>query len=282
MNNLKPSDCRLCGGTNLSSVFTYDAPPRGEIRFAFASSGPYRREIYRCVRCGHLVSVHTMDDQALYTGDYVSANYGDDGIRRAFDRIKTLEPALSDNVGRVRRIVEYVAAQDAGPERERRRPSVLDVGSGLCVFLDRMKAVGWHGTALDPDARAVRHAREYVGVDAVCGDFMTVDPFGPFDLLSFNKVLEHVRDPVAMLARSHFFLRAGGFVYVEVPDGEEASAHGPEREEFAIDHPHIFSATSLTLLATRAGFTVRRLERLREPSMKYTLFAFLAKREEKP
>jgi hypothetical protein len=50
---------------------------------------------------------------------------------------------------------------------------------------------------------------------------------------------------------------------------------GPEREEFFVDHWHVFSATSLTVLARRAGLWLQRLERLREPSGKYTLQAFL-------
>jgi hypothetical protein len=60
-----------------------------------------------------------------------------------------------------------------------------------------------------------------------------------------------------------------------VPDGEAAVHEGPGREEFFIEHHHIFSAVSLALLAARAGFNVQVIERLREPSRKYTLRAFL-------
>ncbi len=94
--------------------------------------------------------------------------------------------------------------------------------------------------------------------------------------MTFNKVLEHVADPVAMLARARAFHgRADGVVYVEVPDGEAAAAEGPGREEFFIEHLHVFSAASLALLAVRAGFSLVRLERVREPSTKYTLAAFV-------
>jgi hypothetical protein len=44
---------------------------------------------------------------------------------------------------------------------------------------------------------------------------------------------------------------------------------------FFIDHHHIFSAVSLALLAARAGFNVQVIERLHEPSTKYTLRGFL-------
>jgi SAM-dependent methyltransferase len=138
-----------------------------------------------------------------------------------------------------------------------------------------MKAAGWEATALDPDERAVRHARETVGVNAVCGDFREVAPFGAYDLVTFNKVLEHLPRPVPVLARARDFLAPGGFVYVEVPDGDLASREGAGREEFFVDHWHAFSLASLALMAERAGFVVEAIERLREPSSKFTLRAFL-------
>ncbi len=219
--------------------------------------------------------MHSLHDGSLYTGDYVTANYGDEaGIRRTFDRINNLPPEQSDNVARVRRIGEFAAGHFAA---DRPRPwSVLDVGSGLCVFLHRMKQAGWACTALDPDPRSARHARETVGVQAVCGSFGEVEDLGTFDLITFNKVLEHVREPATLLARSGQHLAPGGFVYVELPDGEAAFADSPAREEFFIDHFHVFSLTSLAQLASRAGLQVRAIERLREPSGKYTLRAFLA------
>jgi hypothetical protein len=61
---------------------------------------------------------------------------------------------------------------------------------------------------------------------------------------------------------------------IELPDVASA-IDGPPREKFFIEHRHVFSATSIALLAGRAGFSVLAIERLREPSGKYTLRAFL-------
>ena len=76
----------LCGSREFSTVFTYDNPPSGEVRFDFGSA-PYAREIRRCANCGHFLSVHDIDMQALYSGQYVDATYGGNGLKRAFDRI---------------------------------------------------------------------------------------------------------------------------------------------------------------------------------------------------
>ena len=264
--------CPLCGHT-LDTRFVYREPPVGEVRFSRATGAPYNREIASCSVCGHFVSLHAIDLTSLYAGDYVNATYGpgDNPLKTAFDRVNGLDPARSDNVGRVRAIEEFATKMfGARPGR-----TVLDVGSGLCVFGWRMREAGWLATAIDPDARAARHASEVAGVRGICGDFMTLEAPGRFDLVAFNKVLEHVIDPVAMLARARACVSENGFVYVEVPDGEAAAEDGQEREEFFIDHWHMFSAASLSLLARRAGFQLIRLERLREPSTKFTLRAFL-------
>lgn len=255
-----------CGGDRFTSVHTYFAPPAGEV--AFASTGDkYRREIYRCSLCGHFISVFALPE-GFYGGEYVDATYGDaDGMRRTFDKIMNLPPERSDNVGRVARINAY-----AGPAAGR---TVLDVGSGLCVFLARMKQHGWQCTALDPDERAARHAREVAGVDAIAGSLPMTGK--SFDVITFNKVLEHVEDPIALLAHARAIVK--DFVYVELPDGEAAAREeGFHREEFFVEHFHVFSMASLARLAERAGFEVRVLERLREPSTKYTLRAFLKPR----
>jgi SAM-dependent methyltransferase len=260
----------LCGGTVFQNVFEYHAPPEGENRFPLPTGTVYDRRVVRCPACGHFLSLHDLDLRGLYQGAYVDSVYGGDRLRLAFDRVNALPPERSDNAGRVARILRFAAGL-ALPAS----PAVLDVGAGLAVFPRRMQQSGWRATALDPDPRAAAHARQVAGVEAICAGFLQAANLGRYHAVTFNKVLEHVPDPVAMLARAKECLAPGGFVYVEVPDGEAAAAHGPEREEFFIEHHHIFSAISFAILSTRAGFQVIELERLREPSGKYTLRAFL-------
>ncbi len=116
---------------------------------------------------------------------------------------------------------------------------------------------------------------ERVGVEALAGDFMGFTGEGKFDIVTFNKVLEHVEDPVAMLRHASAFLAPGGFVYLELPDGEMAAREGAGREEFFIEHLHVFSFMSITMLAERAGLTPLAVERLQEPSTKHTLRSFM-------
>jgi len=92
--------------------------------------------------------------------------------------------------------------------------------------------------------------------------------------------LQGVHPVPALLAHARALVHEHGFVYVELPDGEAASREeGYGREEFFVEHLNVFSVASFARLAERAGFEVGQLERLREPSTKYTLRAFLTPRK---
>lgn len=264
-----------CDGAHCAVRFEYREPPPGEVRFDLGGAG-YRRELRECGACKHLFSAHELPLDNLYSGPYVEATYGARGIGEQFRRINALDPSRSDNAGRVDLVHAFASRHLDGKGVPASPRTVLDVGSGLCVFLHRMKERGWEGTALDPDPRSAEHARNTVGVAAHCGDFFQAGGLGRFHLVSFNKVLEHVLDPVAMLAKAGDYLLPGGLAYIELPDGEGAARAGRDREEFFIDHWHAFSPASLAMLAARAGFDLLLSERLVEPSGKYTLRAFLA------
>ena len=270
MSGAQPTLQCPCDRQHLVEVFSYHEPPTGETKFDY---GPvYKRAYDRCNLCGHWFSRLDMDLPELYDAAYVDATYGE-RMRAAYDRIMALPPERSDNAARVARVVAFAKANLSG----KAAPRLLDVGSGLAVFPARMREAGWNCTALDPDVRASEHARVVAGVSAHTGDFLVVDrnQLGRFDAITFNKVLEHVDNPVGFLRAALPLLEPSGFVYVEVPDGETAAREGAGREEFFVEHIHVFSAASLAMTAARGGLNLVALGQLHEPSTKYTLFAFL-------
>lgn len=261
-----------CGSSKYKPAFEYDARPEGETAFDIGSQS-YQRGYVECCVCGHYRAVTEMDLGFMYDGAYVDQTYGDK-MRKTFEKIINLPPEKSDNEGRAR----YVLAQAEKHFGRTQDISLLDVGAGLSVFPWRMKKAGWQVTALDPDERTAAHARDVVGVEGIASDFFKVEAeqVGQFDVVSFNKVLEHVEDPVAMLKKAGDLLKPGGFVYVELPD-VAASIDGKGREEFFIEHFHAFSMASYVLTAEKAGFVCQAVERLVEPSTKYTLRGYMVK-----
>lgn len=264
----------ICGSKDFTLRFSHDKPAPGDKVF-FPIDENYKHEIHVCDYCGHHVAWNSFDQGVLYDGQYVQTTYGDK-LKATFEKIIQLPPEQSDNAGRVENILRFAEGYFGVGGKK----SVMDVGSGLCVFLYQMRKFrsDWQYLAVDPDPVQSAHARDVVGVEAVQADFMDLKGLdGKVDIITFNKVLEHVPDPLAMLAKSAEYLNKDGFVYVELPDATQAAKEGANRQEFFVEHLCAFSLPSIAILAERAGFVPVLVERLHEPSKKYTLRAFLKK-----
>lgn len=265
--------CRLCGSSRLEELAHLTTKPAGETDFGI-SPERYTRTLARCADCGVYLNLHHLFDERVYQGNYNQATYAERWLAR-YTHVRSLPPEQSDNKGRVRRIHHELESMGRIPAETK----VLDVGTGLCVFLAEMKDLGYRCFALDPDAFAVRHAVETVGVEAGwVGTTTAMEVPGRFDLITFNKVLEHVVDPGATLAAVRDWLYPGGRVYVELPDAEGARAEAGgllNRCEFFIEHLTIYTPSAVRMLAERAGMTCEEVHAIKDPSGKRTLWTFL-------
>lgn len=263
----------LCKGRYLERTFSYEIPPEGETRFDLNGQA-YRRHYERCQLCGHWFSRLYFDLSGLYSEGYVNSAYGgSEGLRRRFNAVMSLPPERSDNRHRVERVRSF--ARGIGLD-ESNALRLLDIGAGLGVFPAAMKSAGWQVTALETDLRTIDHLRSVVGITTFHQDLreLPVTAMPAFDVITFNKVLEHVEDPIGMLAAAKAFLLSSGFAYLEVPDTRAAEL-GSGREEFFVEHYHVFSPASLAKIVNDAGFNLLWLERLTEPSGKLSLIAMM-------
>ena len=216
----------------------------------------------------------------LYESEWVDATYGGiEGMAKRFDQVMALPPHKSDNAQRVHRVTRFAASRSSPDTTTPTSPKggrLLDVGAGIGVFPAAMRDAGWDVVAVEPDPRTVQMLTDRLGIKTEARDFLTLrrHDLGTFDAVTFNKVLEHVEDPVELLSHAREFLEPGGFCYVEVPD-TLAADEGPDRGEFNVAHHHVFSPASLVLLVERSGFNIRHVERLHEPSGKFSVYAFL-------
>jgi len=276
---LRPTLRCLCSGAFCQRAVEYTERPEGETPFQ-GEDDAYHRAYDACRVCGHFFAALTHDVTSFYEEGYVNATYGSlEGIREQFQKIVSHPPEQSDNHWRVRRVDGYWRRCGGVATKA---PRLLDVGCGLAVFPFRMRQAGWECTVIDPDQRAVDHAANDLGIKALTGDFSGVssEDLGRYDAITFNKVLEHIEDPVPLLEKAAEHLQPEGVVYVEVPDTRaQEDPLGFGREEFFIDHLHVFSAASLCHLVEMSGLRVSHLSRFREPSGKYTLAVFCSREQ---
>jgi 2-polyprenyl-3-methyl-5-hydroxy-6-metoxy-1,4-benzoquinol methylase len=150
----------------------------------------------------------------------------------------------------------------------------LDVG---CAIGDLGAALKAHGLArtvvgleLSPDAAVQAHER----LDQVIqGDVETTEvpfPDGYFDLVIYADVLEHLKNPWAVVASHRRLLRPGGTVVASLPNIGYFSTllmllrHEWRYQELGImDYTHLrfFTRSSLLDMFRQAGYTETRLYR---------------------
>lgn len=269
---LQKKNCLLCGSSETRLVGTIKTKPEKETEFGIPL-GKYTRNVFKCQTCKVYLNQHNMLPDSLYKANYNKATYSKK-FYDTYKRIMALPYDQSDNKHRVKRILQFIKEQGLDPGNVR----VLDVGSGLCVFLGELKKHGYHCVCIDPDTISIQHALEHVEVEeSHIGTLYDFQSAIPFDLIAFNKVLEHVRNPIAFLTIAKQFLSDQGKIYVELPDGDNALHNGNvvDQEEFYIEHFTIFNEASIKFLAEQAGLQCLEARNIHEPSGKYTVYAFM-------
>ncbi len=155
-------------------------------------------------------------------------------------------------------------------QRERRRLSlmyldgvspgrVLDVGCGDGARLARLRSLGWDVTGQEMDPEAALRARQTYGIHVHLGPLNEAEfKVGEFDAIIMNHVIEHVYDPVRLLADCNRLLRKGGTLVVVTPNAEScgherfgSSWRGLEPPR----HLYLFNQSTLLEVARRAGFS---------------------------
>jgi SAM-dependent methyltransferase len=258
-------------------VLVHSARDRFETALGISERG-YRRAWRPCEGCSVVQNVQRPDDERAL--DALAAAYYEidlgNNLRQKFERVMSMSPSESDNAGRVSRIKEFIERRTdpAGSQRQ-----LLDIGAGLGVFLARfLREAGdrWAGTAIEPDPKAADHLRSVGGFRVIEGKFTGEEPeLGEMDVITLNKVVEHLADPLKLIVATKAKLRpADGILYVEVPDALTISHRPPTDNILGALHKHLYSPRAIIFLIERAGLEVLRVGRVFEPSGKITLFGF--------
>ena len=169
--------------------------------------------------------------------------------------------------------------------RRRDSPSVLDVGCGDGVFLERMQRAGWRGLGIDPDPRAIERCCAR-GVQAIEGTLETLNAdVGPFDAITLSHVLEHVHDPCFDLSRARELLRSDGVLWLATPNLLAAGHADFGSLWLGLDPPRhlvVFTPQALAGALAAAGFRIVRRPAPAWSEFIYRISAHLAGRTGSP
>lgn len=135
---------------------------------------------------------------------------------------------------------------------------LLDIGCNIGLSLVVARERGWTPLGIELSPEAVRYGREQFGVDIIQTPIEEAGlPDGEFSAVVMYHTLEHVLEPVRLLAEAARILCPGGVLYVSVPNagGIQALLMRERWAWVSPDHAGYFNRNSLSRALTAAGFS---------------------------
>lgn len=243
---MSASPCKICGSTRRAVI-------RDTLRHGI------KRNVLLCGRCGF---VFLEPKKKGATGYYSGREY-----RKMYG--PTLKKASTP-----KEIFDiYFPFQDRIIKEFKHvlRPgmNVLDVGCSTGHLLAALKGKVKERVGVELNRDEAAFVRKTQGIKVYSEPIETVDiKEGPFDLITSARVLEHVDDPLIFLRALGRHLKPGGFIYLDVPNLDDAllsifAVEGYADRYFREPHLSYFSRTTLRRLLTKAGFagTIKTVQR---------------------
>jgi SAM-dependent methyltransferase len=229
--------CPACGSADVRSAFTV------EDCLIRAAAGEFTYSA--CVSCESVFADPQPDDGTLASA--YGPTYGNYSPHRGLIE-RMAEPILRREA---RRVVRAGASE----------LPLLEVGCGTGLFMQRLAAAGWRGpvTGVEyaPDVAAETARRTGFDVSAGTAEETPLD--GQYGAIVLRHVIEHLRDPHAVLVRLAAALHPRGVLYIATPDTTAWAARVFGRRWVGFDPPRhlvVFSSSALRGAVARAGLQV--------------------------
>lgn len=217
----------VCGAT---ASFTERNSPAGGLRLA------------QCRECSveHQVTETTAAEiDALYRGPYHAAIDRHPGCVPYYARYAHDRGIAALRLAKYREVLNGLFEQP--PFR------ALDVGAANGAWVDHLRGEGLDAVGVDPDPGMTREG-------IVLGNVGTLD--GPFSLVTYHDVLEHVVDPFAELCNARAKLRWGGAIVLDLPDVSTPKGW----HHYKAEHIWFFKPEPVARLLERARFMHERTD----------------------
>lgn len=147
-------------------------------------------------------------------------------------------------------------------EEWRLRNRWLDVGCGEGGLLRAASRAGWQVTGTEVAPRQVALLTEE-GLDVRLGELADSDlESASFDVVTLVEVVEHVRDPGALIPAASRLLRPGGALYLSTPNGRGLAARVVGLRWSAVspvEHLQLLSVRGLHTLLGDSGLSPLRV-----------------------
>ncbi|MDP8242564.1 MAG: class I SAM-dependent methyltransferase [Candidatus Hinthialibacter antarcticus] len=240
-------ECPLCGNA-----------AAGELLWKDHSTNWQRA---RCSSCG-MIAVSPMPTEAQINAIYTRESRSEDSVNRGYRR--QLMEALHASEDQLKTLNAYREATgwdgqfdwDAYEASLGETKRCLDVGCASGRTAATFQRLGWDAHGIDVDPQAIAVAQEH-GLEVSVAHLEQLELDKLFDFITLVDVIEHVRDPKALMQRASQLLKPGGAVYIKTPCADSLPHRlVGERWLESAEHVQFFSQRTLTKLVEEAGFKI--------------------------
>jgi len=230
--------CPVCGNFQVEQLHTQ--------RFVLEDDHPLSNgyQVVHCVACGFVYAdtVATQTDYDVFYAQF--SKYDDPGFSTGSGESEDDRARLEATAAI---LSQYFPCIDA---------RLIDIGCAGGGLLAALNNRGYRNlVGVDPSAACAQLVRSKTG-EAYTGWLTNLPPeIGTFDGVVLSHVLEHVLDVAGGLSALEPLLRAGGKVYIEVPDAARYANHVyAPFQDFNTEHINHFSRVCLDHAMACRGF----------------------------
>lgn len=229
MNDLqKINSCILCKASNWRFIYQKD-----------------EWKYFCCRHCG-LIVLHPRPPHQILMRNY------DDYLPMQSEEIKQWEAMM--------RPIIHISADLIESHASRRKGRILDVGCGYGFFLREMASRGWQVEGIEISGAGRQYALERWGLNVYSRPLEELAfSKNRFDAITLFYVIEHVADPIHLLAEVRRVLKPGGLIFLRWPHSTPiVRLLGPFNRYLDLYHTpyHLydFSPKTMKLLLDLSGF----------------------------
>ncbi len=234
-------ECWVCGSGDLirikESNIGDDLTSRNFAitNFDYGTTG----ELSRCEKCG-FIQCTDLEDVIGYYEDLEDLEYENGRKERLLQEQKVISGIQKVHPGK----------------------KLLDVGAGSGMLVEAAIRAGYRAEGIEPSKYLQKIAVGH-GLPVHLGTFPHEETPGPYDVITFIDVLEHVTNPLELMTDLRNALKDDGILVLVTPDIRSFMARFLKYRwwHYRVAHIGYFSKKTLSILAGRANLELIRLKR---------------------
>lgn len=198
--------CPLCGSSEGEIKYPIDA------HYLYSHTrvdvSGYQIGVAVCSKCEHqfIQPCPTRDFLTLFYASYMSA------AKSGFYKARQAG-AIPD----VFRLYYSPWLDEIRKMQEAAKPTLLDIGCGLGMFLRLAREKGFHVVGIEPNAEAVERLAKVFSITAYNSLLEDYLPKEKFDVVTMWDLLEHLAEPKVAIEKVFSMLNHGGLLALEIP-----------------------------------------------------------------